>query len=61
MSDVNYVANWTEEATQCKNCVSFQSQNGKNACVPPGETFEAALMKFGEALPTGHCDYFTAK
>ena len=61
MSDVNYLADWSEEATQCKNCRSFQSQDGKNACVPPDKTFEAALTEFGEVSPGGHCDYFTAK
>ncbi len=62
MSDeVNYVANWDDEATQCKNCVSFQSREGKNACVPPKKTFEEALKEYGEVDPTGHCDYFEAK
>lgn len=59
--DVNYVANWEDEATQCKNCKSFQFHDGKNACVPQGKTFAGALEEYGEVSPTGHCNYFVAK
>lgn len=59
--EVNYTPNWEDEATQCKNCKSFQYKNGKNACVPPGKTFEEALDAYGEASPVGHCNYFEAK
>lgn len=60
-NEVNYVADWKEEASQCQHCAAFQSQGGKNACVPPGKNFEEALNEFGEASPSGHCDYFMQK
>lgn len=61
MADVNYVTDWKEEATRCKNCKSFQKKEGKTACVPPDKTFKQALEAFGEAAPNGHCDYFQKK
>jgi hypothetical protein len=61
MSDVNYVDNWEDEATQCKNCIVFQSKEGKSACVPEGKSFEEALEAYGEVSPNGHCDYFAKK
>ncbi len=62
MSDeVQFVENWEDEATQCKNCKFFQSQDGKTACVPEDKTFEAALAEFGECSPTAHCNFFEAK
>ncbi|MFC1645321.1 hypothetical protein ACFL08_04830 [Patescibacteria group bacterium] len=62
MSDeVNYVENWEDESTQCKNCTSFQNHSGKNACVPPEKSFEEALKEYGEISPTAHCDFFEAK
>lgn len=60
-NEVNYVPDWQDQATQCKNCKSFQSKDGKNACVPPDKTFEQALEKYGEVSPNGHCDYFQSK
>lgn len=59
--DVNFQANWSDEATQCKNCKLFQTQDGKSACVPPDKNFEAALKEFGECAPNGHCNFFTGK
>ena len=59
--DVQFSPSWEDEATQCKNCKSFQNQGEKNACVPEGETFEGALEKYGEVTPNGHCKYFQAK
>lgn len=59
--DVNYQTNWSDEATQCKNCKLFASENGKSACVPPDKTFEAALKEFGECSPDSHCNLFAAK
>ena len=35
--DVQFSPSWEDEATQCKNCKSFQNQGEKNACVPEGE------------------------
>lgn len=62
MSDeVNYVDNWGDETTQCKNCKNFQSKEDKNACVPEGKSFEEALEEYGEVSPTGHCNYFEKK
>jgi len=62
MSDeVNYKENWSDEATQCKNCKLFQQENEKNVCVPENMTFEQALEKYGEVSEVAHCDYFEAK
>lgn len=62
MSDeVQYVESWDDPTTQCKNCVSYQSQDGKNACVPKDKSFEEALEEYGEASPAGHCNFFQAK
>lgn len=61
MADVHYQANWEDAAAQCQNCQSYQSEGGKNACVPPGKNFIQAIEAFGEVSPTGHCDYFTKK
>jgi len=62
MSDeVNYVANWGDEPTKCKNCKQFQSQNGKTACVPAEMTFTDALAAYGECSPDGHCNHFEQK
>jgi hypothetical protein len=41
--EINYQADWTDEATQCQNCQLYQTKDGKNACVPPDKTFEQAL------------------
>jgi len=59
--DVNYVADWNNKSTQCKNCVSFQSKDGKNTCVPEDKNFEQALDEYGEVSPSGHCNYFRTK
>ncbi len=59
--DVKYVESWDDESTQCKNCANFQSQNGKNACVPKDKSFEQALDEYGEVSPAGHCNHFQAK
>ena len=61
MSDVKYQESWKDEATQCKNCASFQSKNNKNTCVPENKTFEDALEEYGEVSPSGHCNFFKAK
>ena len=61
MSEVNYKDNWDDVSTQCKNCKSFQSHSGKNACVPEDKTFEQALEEYGEVSPTAHCDCFASK
>jgi len=62
MSDeVNYVDNWEDEKSQCKNCKSYQSKEGKNACVPEDKSFEEALEEYGEVSPTSHCDCFEQK
>ena len=59
--DVNYVESWDDSSTQCKNCVSYQSKDGKNACVPKDKSFEEALYEYGEVSPIGHCNFFQAK
>ncbi|PIZ57042.1 hypothetical protein COY23_02000 [bacterium (Candidatus Torokbacteria) CG_4_10_14_0_2_um_filter_35_8] len=59
--DPNFVPNWNDEATQCKNCKAFQEKEDKKACVPPDMSFEDALAKFGEIPENGHCDFFQAK
>lgn len=59
--EIHYVPNWEDAKTQCQNCKNFQAKDGKTACVPPDKTFEEALEAFGEASPTGHCDYFKTK
>ncbi|MFH1425858.1 MAG: hypothetical protein ABIG66_00280 [Candidatus Kerfeldbacteria bacterium] len=59
--DVQFVPVWEDETTQCKNCTQFQSQDGKNACVPPDMAFETAIERFGEVPPTGHCNFFASK
>jgi len=59
--DVNFVENWEDESTQCKNCKQFQSQGEKNACVPEDKTFEEAIKEYGEVSPNAHCDYFEKK
>ena len=41
--DPNFVPNWNDEATQCKNCKAFQEKEDKKACVPPDMSFEDAL------------------
>jgi hypothetical protein len=62
MSDeINYQENWEEASTQCQNCRYYQTQDEKHACVPPDKTFYEALEAFGEASPTGHCDFFENK
>lgn len=59
--DVQYVAHWSDPATQCKNCKNFQAKEGKNVCVPEDETFEEALKVYGEVNLEGHCNYFEEK
>ena len=59
--DIQFVENWDDESTQCKSCASFQSENGKNACVPEDKSFEEALAEYGEVSQTAHCNYFKAK
>ena len=62
MSDeVNYVENWEDESSQCKNCKQYHSKDGKNAFVPDDKTFEEAIAQYGEVSPGGHCNYFEAK
>lgn len=58
---INYVAEWPNENTQCKNCIVFQAKAGKTACVPENKTFEEALEEYGEVSPAGHCNYFAKK
>ncbi len=60
--DANYVAEWGNEANQCRNCTSFQSKNGKNICADSADkSFEEILENQGEISPQGHCDYFQSK
>lgn len=59
--EVNYQANWADQATQCQSCLYFKSQDGKTACVPEDKTFAEALSAYGEGAPNGHCNFFTAK
>ena len=59
--EINYVESWDDEPTQCKNCVLYQSKNGKNACVPKDKSFEEALEEYGEVSSTGHCNFFEKK
>jgi len=62
MSDeINYQESWDDENSQCKNCKSFQTKDGKNACVPEDKNFEQALKEYGEIPPTSHCNYFQKK
>ena len=58
--DVQFVADWNDEATMCKNCRFYQEKEGKYACVPEGKTFEEAIEAYGEVTPNGHCSYFEA-
>jgi len=59
--DVQYVENWADESTQCKNCGQYQSKDGKNVCVPKDKSFAEALSEYGEVNPNGHCNYFEEK
>lgn len=61
MSEVNFIENWSDVATQCSQCKSFQVKGEKSACVPEDKTFIEALAEYGECSPTAHCDYFEAK
>lgn len=61
MAEVNYKPQWDDPSSQCQKCQFYHSQDGKNACVPPGKNFGDALKTFGEVSPSGHCDYFTKK
>jgi len=59
--DINYVDNWLDEKSQCKNCKLFQVKDDKNACVPTDKTFEEAIEEYGEVSPAGHCNFFAEK
>lgn len=59
--EVNYQVNWKDKKTQCVNCKFYQSKDDKNACVPEGKNFEEALELYGEASPSGHCNFFMEK
>lgn len=61
MSEVNYVDNWGDASSQCRECRYFQIEESKSVCVPAGKTFAEALSEYGECSPTGHCDYFEGK
>jgi hypothetical protein len=57
--DSEYVNEWGNEATQCKNCSSFYNQEDVCVCVTSNDkTFEELLEENGEISPEGHCDYF---
>jgi hypothetical protein len=44
----NFVSDWGNEANSCKNCTSFQMENGQGFCN------EAK----SEVSPSAHCDFF---
>lgn len=46
--EADFVENWYDEKTQCKNCTSFNFENGKGFCS------EAK----SEVSPVDHCDFF---
>ena len=49
--EADYIADWSNEGTQCRDCTSFSLRNGRSYCD------EAK----GEISPDGHCDYFKSK
>ncbi len=49
--DAEFVNDWPTEATQCRNCTSFQNDQGESYCA------EARA----EVPQTAHCDFFQSK
>lgn len=46
--EADFVAAWSNEASQCQRCTSFSLEDGRGFCS------EAQ----GEVPPNGHCDFF---
>jgi len=60
--DANYIEDWYDETTQCKNCTSFCVVDGKRICLTSTDkTPTEILEESGETPPNSHCDYFQAK
>ena len=60
--DSEFVSEWDNEATQCKNCASFRSRDGQSICqTTDDKLFEEILEENGETAPNSHCDYFQSK
>jgi len=59
--EVDYLTDWQDEATQCKNCKNFKTDGNRAACVPTHKSFEESLALYGECVPNGHCNFFEAK
>lgn len=57
-NEVGFVENWPNTPTQCQQCVNFQTKGGRNACVTKDLSFDEALQKYGDILPTSHCNFF---
>lgn len=49
--EADFVSDWYNEATQCRNCASFTDNPGQGFCA------EAK----SEVPPTAHCDFFSSK
>jgi hypothetical protein len=50
-NDAEYVVEWANENTQCRNCTSFEA----------GEEVGYCQEAKGEVSPTAHCDYFQSR
>ncbi|MFA5131450.1 MAG: hypothetical protein WC467_03410 [Patescibacteria group bacterium] len=48
--EADYIADWGNEATQCRHCTSFSLGEGQYYC-SESKT---------EVPPNGHCDFFQA-
>ncbi len=46
--EANFVADWSNEAGQCRRCASFNAEDGSGFCS------EAK----NEVPPNAHCDFF---
>jgi len=46
-----FVADWLVEATQCRNCTSFEDRFGQGFC----------LEAKSEVPATAHCNFFQSK
>ena len=49
--DAEFVFDWATEATQCRNCTSFQAGDEQGFCTEAN----------GLVPPTAHCDFFQSK
>lgn len=49
--EADFVSDWYDELTQCRNCNSFEERNGSSFCREAQSTVSAS----------GHCDFFQAQ